>query len=244
MPPVASSQHSVYCALPGLDPAEVVGERAVDVRRRARARDHGLAEVADVEDADRLADGRVLLDHAGGVLQRHRPAAELGELRAERHVAVVQRRGAGRPESLLMARNLPQRGRSARGLAILRSVTTYTLRNASPAKTRADAVVVGVVQHDKGPRVAPGGEDVATAYGRKLQPLLATLGVTGKAGEVAKVPTGGTINSPLLVLVGLGEEADADAGTPGRRRRRPGGHATPPRSRSPCPPTRPSWSGR
>ena len=41
---------------------------------------------------------------------------------------------------------------------------------------------------DKGVELAPGGEDVAKAYGRKLRPLLATLGVTGKAGEVVKVP--------------------------------------------------------
>ena len=108
----------------------------------------------------------------------------------------------------LMQRNLPQRG-PAHGLAYPASVTTYNLRTASPAKTRADAVVVGIVQHDKGPRIAPGGEDVAKAYGRKFQPLLATLGFKGKAGEIAKVPTGGAINSPLLVLAGLGEDADA-----------------------------------
>ncbi len=85
-------------------------------------------------------------------------------------------------------------------------MTTYTLRNASPAKTRADAVVVGVVRTSKGPAIADGGADVAAAYGRKLRPLLSTLGITGKAGETAKVPTGGTIGSPLLVLVGLGDE--------------------------------------
>ena len=97
MPPVASSQHSVYCALPGRDPAEVVAQRGVDVVGGARAADQRLAEVADVEDADRLAHRRVLLDDAGpGVLQRHRPAAELGELRAQRDVPLVQRRGEQR----------------------------------------------------------------------------------------------------------------------------------------------------
>ncbi len=90
-------------------------------------------------------------------------------------------------------------------------MTAYNLRNASPAKTRADAVVVGIVQHEKGARVAPGGEDVAKAYGRKFQPLLATLGVTGKAGEVHKVPTSGAISSPLLILAGLGPVADPAA---------------------------------
>src|SRR3954453_17384955 len=88
-------------------------------------------------------------------------------------------------------------------------VSTYTLRAANPAKTRCDAVVVGVVQGGKGSSgglpVAPGGEEVAKAYGRSFRPLLASLGVTGKAGEVTKVPTGKNLSSPLLVLVGLGK---------------------------------------
>ena len=89
-------------------------------------------------------------------------------------------------------------------------VTTYTLRGASPAKTRADAVVVGLVQARNTVEVAAGGEDVAAAYGRKLRPLLAGLGAKGKVGEVTKVPTNGTISSPLLVLVGMGRKADVD----------------------------------
>ncbi|GAA4381663.1 leucyl aminopeptidase [Nocardioides caricicola] len=90
-------------------------------------------------------------------------------------------------------------------------VTTYTLRAASPAKTRSDAVVVGVVQSPEGPVLADGGDEVAKAYGRKLRPLLASLGVTGKAGEVVKVPTAGIVSSPLLVLVGLGKEPTTNA---------------------------------
>ena len=90
-------------------------------------------------------------------------------------------------------------------------MTSYILRSASPAKTRCDAVVVGVTQTAKGPELAEGGADVAKAYGRKLRPLLATLGVTGKSGEVAQVPTSGTIAAPLLVLVGLGKSPDAVA---------------------------------
>lgn len=87
-------------------------------------------------------------------------------------------------------------------------MTTFTLRSASPAKTRAEAVVVGVLADG---RLAPGAEDVAKAYGRKLGPLLSTVGSTGAAGEVVKVPTAGTITSPLLVLVGLGAEASPAA---------------------------------
>lgn len=86
-------------------------------------------------------------------------------------------------------------------------MTSYALRTASPAKTRADAVVVGVTPGSaKQLQVAAGGEDVAKAYGRKWAPLLSSLGVSGKAGEVVKVPTSGAIGSPLLVLVGLGDD--------------------------------------
>ncbi|MCW2766442.1 MAG: Leucyl aminopeptidase [Nocardioides sp.] len=94
-------------------------------------------------------------------------------------------------------------------------MTSYSLRNASPAKTRADVVVIGVAQaaSRKGGEVeiANGGEEVAKAYGRKLLPLLSTLGVTGKLGEVVKVPTSGTVSSPLLLLVGLGKAPDHTA---------------------------------
>ena len=100
-------------------------------------------------------------------------------------------------------------------------MTSYTLRSASPAKTRADAVVVGVVPDRQGRRArAPAREDVAKAYGRKLRPLLATLGVTGKAGEVVKVPDRAARSPlPLLVLVGLGQ---ADRRTPYAVRRAAG----------------------
>ena len=80
-----------------------------------------------------------------------------------------------------------------------------TLRNANPAKTRCDAVVVGLVSTSKGAAVAEGGEDVAKAYGRRLRPLLVTLGATGKAGEVVRVPGGDTTNAGLVVFVGLGK---------------------------------------
>jgi leucyl aminopeptidase len=89
-------------------------------------------------------------------------------------------------------------------------VTSYHLRSASPAKTRSDVVVVGAQQRSQRSgsdvRLAPGAEDVAEAYGRKLRPLLSTLGFTGKPGEIVKIPTSGTIASPLLVVVGLGED--------------------------------------
>jgi leucyl aminopeptidase len=89
-------------------------------------------------------------------------------------------------------------------------VTSYHLRGASPAKTRADAVVVGAWQDGRSPRLADGADDVGSAFGRSLRPLLSTLGFTGKSGEVARVPTGGTIASPLLLVVGLGKQPQDD----------------------------------
>ena len=84
-------------------------------------------------------------------------------------------------------------------------MTTYSLRKGAAEKTKADVVVVGVTRTAKGPEIARGGEGVASAYGRKFTPLLSTIGFSGKAGEAAKVPTGGIIKSPLLILVGLGD---------------------------------------
>jgi leucyl aminopeptidase len=90
-------------------------------------------------------------------------------------------------------------------------LTTYTLRKGAAEKTKADVVVIGVVQTPKGLTAAPGGEGVATAYGRKFAPLLSTIGFSARAGEVAKVPTAGMIKSPLLILVGLGPAGAVDA---------------------------------
>ncbi len=90
-------------------------------------------------------------------------------------------------------------------------MTGYTLRNGAAEKTRADVVVIGMQRTRKGLQAAPGGEGVAAAYGRKLVPLLSTIGFSGRVDEVAKVPTAGAIRSPLLILVGMGEKKDLDA---------------------------------
>ncbi|MGD9962118.1 leucyl aminopeptidase [Nocardioides sp.] len=56
-----------------------------------------------------------------------------------------------------------------------------------------------------------GAEDVSAAWGRKFRPLLASLGVTGKVGEIVKLPTAGLVKTPMVVLVGLGSEPDDNA---------------------------------
>src|SRR3954467_4712676 len=116
----------------------------------------------------------------------------------------------------LMPANLPQQAGGTIPARVRRTVrsgdhegvvrlTTYTLRKGAAEKTKADVVVIGVVQTPKGLAAAPGGEGVASSYGRKFAPLLSTIGFKGKVGDVAKVPTGGLIRSPLLILVGLGQ---------------------------------------
>jgi leucyl aminopeptidase len=91
------------------------------------------------------------------------------------------------------------------------TLTSYTLRRGAAEKTKADVVVIGVVQTPKGLAAAPGGEGVASAYGRKFAPLLSTIGFTARVGDLAKVPTGGMIKSPLLILVGMGQARAVDA---------------------------------
>ncbi len=90
-------------------------------------------------------------------------------------------------------------------------MTSYTLRKGAAEKSRADVVVIGVVRTPKGLQPAPGAEGVVSAYGRKFVPLLSTIGFSGRVDEVARIPTGGTIRSPLLLAVGMGELRDLDA---------------------------------
>ena len=90
------------------DPAEVVGERPLEHRHRARPGDPHRPEVRHVEH-DRVLPARpVLLEHAA-VLDRHVPAAELGQARVEGAVlgverAVAQVRRFGHRRSRLRAR--------------------------------------------------------------------------------------------------------------------------------------------
>ena len=58
------------------------------------------------------------------------------------------------------------------------------------------------------PRLAPGAAAVDAAFDGELAALLAVAGATGRADEVVKIPTRGTITAPLLVAVGLGPAGD------------------------------------
>jgi leucyl aminopeptidase len=75
------------------------------------------------------------------------------------------------------------------------------------APIAADAVVVGLVPGERGPRLARGAKPVEGVLGKKLLAALSTLGASGKAGEVLAVPTLGLADFPLVVATGLGEDA-------------------------------------
>jgi leucyl aminopeptidase len=83
-------------------------------------------------------------------------------------------------------------------------VTTLQLTSTSPAKLKVDALVVGVAQGEDGPVLADGAADVDKALGGALADTVAALGGTGKAGEVTKVPTTGSLPADVVVAVGLG----------------------------------------
>jgi leucyl aminopeptidase len=96
----------------------------------------------------------------------------------------------------------------------------------SPAAVDADAVVIGLVsgESDAPPRLAPGADELDAAFEGQLAELLAVAGATGKADEVVKLPTRGTVAAPLLVAVGLGK-ADGDGALRPEQVRRASGAA-------------------
>jgi len=84
---------------------------------------------------------------------------------------------------------------------------TLLISEASPHLVEADAVVIGVVKEADGALPVPGTKDVDEALGGGLAQTLATLGATGEAGEVTKIPSGGRLAAPLIAAVGLGAVA-------------------------------------
>jgi leucyl aminopeptidase len=84
---------------------------------------------------------------------------------------------------------------------------TVSAASDSPRSLDVDAIVIGVVEGEDGPRPAPGAEEVADALDGQLASTLAMLGATGKAEEVTKLVTGGRLSAPVIAAVGLGSDA-------------------------------------
>ncbi|TNY36197.1 M17 family peptidase N-terminal domain-containing protein, partial [Thermomonospora catenispora] len=95
-------------------------------------------------------------------------------------------------------------------------MTTISLDSSAPSALDVDAIVIGTLPGSSDdptapPRLAAGGQDVDRAFDGRLGDALRSMGATGKAGEVVKLPTLGAVPARLVVAAGLGEEADADA---------------------------------
>ncbi len=82
-------------------------------------------------------------------------------------------------------------------------MTSINLRKGPASKSATDAVVIGIVKQEDGTVAPHAPDDVADAFGRGFAGILKSLGATGKAGEVVKIPSGGKVKAPLVVAVGL-----------------------------------------
>ncbi|HEY3749771.1 MAG TPA: leucyl aminopeptidase [Pseudonocardiaceae bacterium] len=71
----------------------------------------------------------------------------------------------------------------------------------------ADTLVVGTVQGPNGPVLAPGADAVDAAMDGHLLDVLVTLGATGKADEIVKLPTLGKLAATVVLAAGLGKPA-------------------------------------
>jgi leucyl aminopeptidase len=86
-------------------------------------------------------------------------------------------------------------------------VATISLSSTSAADLRADAVVIGVGSGPKGLVLTAGAKAIDAASVGRLATVLASMGATGKAEEITKLPKSGTVKAGLVVAVGLGEPA-------------------------------------
>jgi leucyl aminopeptidase len=93
--------------------------------------------------------------------------------------------------------------------------TTLSISSTPPRSADADAVVIGVMKGPDGPVLAPGAADIDEALGGGLVATLATLGATGQAEEVTRLPGGGPVTAPVVAAVGLGPAGDEDGAAGG-----------------------------
>jgi leucyl aminopeptidase len=87
-------------------------------------------------------------------------------------------------------------------------VTTLTLSSADPTGLKVDTIVIGIATGPDDPTLLPGADAVDAALGGSLAATLAQLGVTGKADEVTKLPSGGAAKAGVILAVGVGTVGD------------------------------------
>jgi leucyl aminopeptidase len=111
---------------------------------------------------------------------------------------------------------------------------TLLTSQAPPRRADADAIIIGIFQGPDGPVPAPGAEDIDDALEGSLADLLATLGATGKAEEITRIPSGGRITAPVITAVGLGASDNGSADVSGEVLRRAAGAGVRASSRRPA----------
>ena len=80
---------------------------------------------------------------------------------------------------------------------------TLTLTGKDAKSVKADALVLGVAAGPDGPRLL-GADTLPRALRSSLQNSLVPLGVSGKPDDVRRVPSGGQVAAPVVVLTGVG----------------------------------------
>ncbi|KAA9154422.1 leucyl aminopeptidase [Amycolatopsis acidicola] len=98
----------------------------------------------------------------------------------------------------------------------------YENAEAALGKSKAEAVVIGVLQGEKAPALAPGAEAVDAAFDGKLESVLSALGASGKAEEITKLPALGKLTADVVLAVGLGKPDDDGSVTQEQIRRAAG----------------------
>ncbi|MDQ1287952.1 MAG: leucyl aminopeptidase [Actinomycetota bacterium] len=102
-------------------------------------------------------------------------------------------------------------------------MATLTLSGKSPSAVHADAVVVAVGTSLSGARLL-GADALPDDLRTLLTDALGPLGVTGAADSVHRVPAGGTLTAPVVVLTGVGD-LPSDGAVPDETLRRAAGAA-------------------
>ncbi len=87
-------------------------------------------------------------------------------------------------------------------------MTTVRVNASDTVSIETGALVVGIHASTDGPQAAPGAGGLDQALNGRLAATLTAMGFSGKAEEIAKIPTFGALPAPLVVAVGLGDRPE------------------------------------
>src|SRR3954453_4448479 len=221
--PPLSSQHIVYCALP-------VVIRPRSLVRQAVTKAAAPGPVTDA--LPRWLTSKMPTRSRTAVCSRNTPPPgySIGISQPPKSASLAPRATCrecrGECRSPVMAGNVPKPGPGPRGSRpssaghSIAVVTSLRISDKSPADVKADVLVIGVAAGPDGP-VLPSGRgapELPRALRTSLTGSLTALGLTGKADQVIRIPSGGAVAAAVLVLTGLGQaptgrtaEYDAEA---------------------------------